>query len=135
MKCIKLILQMGVLAVVLPFVTGCSQLPDTKFIRGAIIQANVPPAMPIETQSAIIKSKSSLPSVTLHSSFIILQLGESRIVITDKDNRTYILSRTLLYNDRVISDIEAKLYEAQKLMEGIEPETDSLEQMPLTAFN
>jgi len=124
---------MGVLAVVLPFVTGCSQLPDTKFIRGAIVQINVPPEMSAENQSTIIKSNSALPSMKLHSSFIVLQLGESKIVITDKDKRRYILSRALLYNDRFISDVEAQVYEVLRLMGGIEPETDSLRPAPLIA--
>lgn len=135
MNCTKLITQMGTLVIVLLYMTSCSGLPETKFIRGAIVQTNVPPEMPAENQSAIIKSNSSLPSMKFHSSFIVLQLGESKIVITDKDNRRYILSRALLYNDRFISDVEAQVYEALRLMGGIEPETDSLEQLPLPAMN
>src|SRR5512136_521658 len=134
MNCIKVITHMGKLVVVLLCVASCSQLPETKFIRGAIVQANVPPAIPAETQSAITRSQPSLPSVKLHSSFIVLQLGKSRIVITDKDSRMSILSRALLYSDRFISDAEAQVYEALRLMEGIELKTDSLAQIPLTAM-
>jgi len=124
---------MGTLVVVLLFMTNCSEFPETKFIRGAIVQTNVPATRPDETQPAIIKSQSSLPSVKFHSSFLILELGESRIVITDKANRTQILSRALLYNNRIVSDLEAQVYEALRLMEGTEPETDSLVKMPLAA--
>ncbi len=134
MNCIKVITQMGTLVVVLLFMTSCSEFPETKFIRGAIIQTNVPPEMPAENQSAIIKSNSPLPSMKFHSSFIVLQLGESKILITDKDNRRYILSRALLYNDCFFSDVEAQAYEAIRLMVGIEPETDSLEQLPFAAM-
>ena len=126
---------MGTLVIVLLYMTSCSELPETKFMRGAIVQINVPPEMTAENQSTIIKSNSALPSMKLHSSFIVLQLGESKIVITDKDKRRYILSRALLYNDRFISDVEAQVYEALRLMGEIEPETDSLEQLPLPAMN
>ena len=134
MNCIKVLTKTGMLVVLL-FVTSCSEFPETKFTRGAIVQANVPPAMPDQTQPAIIRSRSSLPSVKLHSSFLILELGESRIVITDKDNRTHILSRALLYNDRFVSDVEAQVYEGLRLIEGTEPETDSVVQLPMTAIN
>lgn len=126
---------MGTLVVVLIFVTGCSEFPETKFIRGAIVQTNVSSTRPDETQPAIIKSKSPLPTVILHSSFIVFQMGESRIMITDKNNRKSILSRTIFYNDRFISDVEAEVYEALKLMEGIEAETDSLGPTPLISNN
>lgn len=135
MNCIKLITQMGALLVVLHLVTKCCELPETKYTRGAIVQTNVPATRPDYTQPSIIKSQSSLPSVKFHSSFIILELGESRIVITDKDYRTYILSRALLHNKKFISDIEAQVYEALRLMEGTEPETDRLMQMPLAAMD
>lgn len=135
MNCIKLITQMGTLVVVLLFMTSCSEFPETKFIRGAIVQTNVSATRPYETKPAPIKSYSPLPSVKLHSSFIVLQLGESRIVITDKDNRANILSRALLYNDRFISDVEAQIYEALNLVEGIERETDSAVQSPLAAMD
>jgi hypothetical protein len=126
---------MVTLVVVLLLMTGCSEFPETKFTRGAIVQANVTTDMPGQNQPAIIKSQSSLPSVKLHSSFLILELGETSIVITDKDNRTHILSRALLYNDRFVSDVEAQVYEALRLMEGTESETDSVVQLPMTAMN
>ena len=135
MNRIKGITQMGSLVVVLLFATRCSELSETKFIRGTVVQTNVSSTRPDETQSAIIKSKSSLPTVKLHSSFIVFQMGESRIMITDKNNRKSILSRTILYNDRFVSDVEAQVYEALRLMERTEQETDSLEQMPLATMN
>jgi len=129
------ITQMGSLVFVLLFVTSCSEFPETKFIRGAIVQTNVSSIRHDETQPVIIKSKSPLPTVKLQSSFIVFQMGESRIMITDKNNRKSILSRTILYNDRFISDVEAQVFEASKLMERIEAETDSLGPTPLIANN
>ena len=98
---------------------------------------------PISTPSAVIARTKTvataptplLPTAKLSSTFVVLQSGQLRVVLIDKDRRKDILGRPGLFHNRFITDTEARCYEGQKCMDETERETDSLRTFHSTGVN
>jgi len=132
----KLLKQMTGLAAGLLLSMACDSPHSTpKSITFLTKQISFPSAATAKAKTTATAPTTLLPTAKLSSTFVVLQSGQLRVVLTDKDRRQDILGRPGLFRNRFITDTEAQFYEGQKCMDETERETDSLRTFHLTGVN
>jgi hypothetical protein len=133
---LKLLTQITGLASGLLLLVACDSPQSTpKSITFLTKQIPFPSAATAKVKTVATAPTTLLPTAKLNSTFVVLQWGQLRVVLIDKDRRQDILGRSGLFRDRFITDTEAQFYEGQKCMDETEPETDSLKTFLLTGVN
>jgi len=111
---------------VLLLLASCSSPPSTlKSVSYYKVQTIAPTSIKDYSPISNVKN-TSLPKVKYSANFVVFQLGQIRIIIMDKKDRLHIFSKEGFYDDGIISDLEAQLFEVQKQIEAKGSETDSL---------
>ena len=132
----KLLKQITGLASGLLLLVACDSPQSTpKSITFLTKPISTPSAATARAKTVATAPTPLLPTAKLSSTFVVLQSGQLRVVLIDKDRRQDILGRPGLFRNRFITDTEAQFYEGQKCMDETERETDSLRTFHLTGVN
>lgn len=133
---LKLLKQMTGLAAGLLLSVACDSPHSTpKSMTFLTKQISFPSAATARGKTVATAPTTLLPTAKLSSTFVVLQSGQLRVVMIDKDRRKDILGRPELFPNRFITDTEAQFYERQKCIDETEHETDNLRTFQLAGVN